>query len=490
MLGNYNRINAREGASYQFQRAEKPDKEIKTWEAARATSAAPRHFKPFDHEHSGQVFLDGAIYYNCPIDIAMSERKLIWPELADATPDITISIGTSYNPKSPRKTFISNTKSRWGAYSHYKQLVKIATDHVLSSLDSEKTWKEFLNRFPSTDKFTDRYIRLNLPLDKDPPRLDNVRAMSELQEITRSRYTMRRDEVKAIADRLLATTFYFERTSDSARENENRSISITGNIVCRFAPGSEEIRALGEAFRKRSTDAYNLNYAAHEPYFMLMERRREKDAQQVSIATHTLDKMIRDGHFSMGQITLTLSDRMAESEIMLCFSDQPGRPTYYPISGFPRCLLEEERKFSSRTRLSLSLGRKRTPTQAHRGAWSLPSQSEGKLNPIERYGARDYLYPGDATSDAISEISQRFASTNQGRSDGVGSSVGSSWNVTSDSHDGYPTSIAELPTESSRLGTADRPAEMSVDSIQFPSQDRISSRPPVGTSKFEQYELG
>lgn len=414
LLTNYNRINSDDSSAYQFHRAEKPHREILIWEAARATSAAPRIFKPFGHEQTGQTFQDGAIYYNCPIEVAMNERKLIWPDLAEANPDLVLSIGTSYNQKSPRKSLISPSPANWGMVAHWKQLAKIAIDHVQSTLDCEMTWHKFRNGISGDDQVKDRYIRLNLPLEQDPPRLDQVRAMDELQDRTTTYWARESKQIKAVADRLLATAFYFETGPGLITENEDQTIHVSGSILCRFPPGSEEIRALGEAFDRRSRDAYNRKEVEeHSPYFVIAERKKRKDAQQVKIGQHIVTKMIANGQFSIGKTNLTLSDRLAESEISLCFSDQPrnNEPVFYPISGFPRCLIEDEQRPVVRSRLSLSVGRKRTPTQADRDAWYCPTDpSKSDIDLIRQYQSPDYLYPGGATSDAISEISQRFSS--------------------------------------------------------------------------------
>jgi len=313
LLANYNRTNMDEGRSYQFQRSEKPKREIKIWEAARATSAAPRIFKPFDHEPSGNVFQDGAIYYNNPIELAMRERRLIWPDQADRDPDIVISIGTSFNPHSRRTEVITASNSRWGIPSHFKQLAKIAIDHVQSTLDSEKTWNDFVqNQVSISKRIRMRYIRLNLSLDKNPPKLDEVNAMDELRDLADAKFNQPayKQRFKSVADQLLATSFYFERTDDPFNEEDSRSIAFTGSIVCRFPPGSEEIRSLGVALRKRTRNAYNTYGSQDRPHFMIVERKKERMAEQVQITDSVVEKMIKGGQFSLGKITIRVSDKV------------------------------------------------------------------------------------------------------------------------------------------------------------------------------------
>lgn len=153
--------------------------------------------------------------------------------------------------------------------THWKQLAKIAIDHVQSTLDCEMTWNEFRQTISRDEQVRNRYVCLNLPLEQNPPRLDEVRAMEELQRRTAKYWTV---EGKEVADRLLATAFYFESGPNPIVENEDHTIHVSGSILCRFPPGSEEIRALGEAFDKRSRAACNYcEVEEHSPYFVIVE---------------------------------------------------------------------------------------------------------------------------------------------------------------------------------------------------------------------------
>ena len=151
LLANYHRTDNDDHPSYNFVRSEKPHQEIKIWEAARATSAAPMTFKPFDHEVTGQIYQDGAIYHNNPIELAMRERKLMWPDMADTDPDVVISIGTGFSPNASRRMAF-NPRSRMGILSTAKQVAKIAADHVQSALNSERTWRIFHQRASTKTK--------------------------------------------------------------------------------------------------------------------------------------------------------------------------------------------------------------------------------------------------------------------------------------------------------------------------------------------------
>ena len=93
LLANYGRQEENEpNYTFEFPHG------LQTWEAAGATSAAPPFFKPFE-SHVGKMYLDGAIYYNNPVKVADNERKLLWPDVAESSPDLILSIGTGMNKR-------------------------------------------------------------------------------------------------------------------------------------------------------------------------------------------------------------------------------------------------------------------------------------------------------------------------------------------------------------------------------------------------------
>lgn len=101
VLANYSRKESKEAeqhkAPYEFLRRANPELELRVWEAAAATSATPSYFKPYEHEPTKRTYLDGTIYHNNPILVLHDERKLLWPDVANRSPDILLSIGTSQN---------------------------------------------------------------------------------------------------------------------------------------------------------------------------------------------------------------------------------------------------------------------------------------------------------------------------------------------------------------------------------------------------------
>ena len=178
---------------------------------ARATSAAPRIFKPFSHEPSKQVYVDGAVYHNNPIQVADLERKLLWPTDGLNIPDFVLSIGTAYNPRSRKKLIERSSMIHSGIFGHAKTLAIIAMDHIRSSLDSEKTWTDYMLQLGLPKEDRNRYKRINPVILEDPPALDDVHQMKRLQKKIREQMVNDSDIVNT-AYCLLATSFYFEKT--------------------------------------------------------------------------------------------------------------------------------------------------------------------------------------------------------------------------------------------------------------------------------------
>ncbi len=188
-----------------------PVKRLTSVDSARATSAAPTYFKPFFHEPSKQVYQDGGLYHNNPIEIADIERKLIWPEMERQYPDIVLSLGTGFNPASKKAVLEAAPPPRLGIVAHLRSLIQLAEDHIASSLDSEKRWNSYWKTLGLRSKQDQkRFRRLNPRLDYDPPQLDDVRAMANLQETVREFFQSESRYIYDIAHQLVASCFYFE----------------------------------------------------------------------------------------------------------------------------------------------------------------------------------------------------------------------------------------------------------------------------------------
>ena len=89
---------------------------------------------------------------------------------------------------------------------------------------------------------------------------------------------------------------------------------------------------LGKLIRDRG-------FTYRNPYFKIRERGTECDRNERDISPDMLGKMIREGKFAFRNINVQLENQLSESEIWLHLNDDES----YLISGFPRCLFQDEK---------------------------------------------------------------------------------------------------------------------------------------------------
>lgn len=75
-----------------------------------------------------------------------------------------------------------------------------------------------------------------------------------------------------------------------------------------------------------------------ELYFVIQEEHRGQYAKQASVSTDVIERMISKCYFGMDNVSVQLSTKLASTEILL----HMGPEDVYPISRFPRCLLQDE----------------------------------------------------------------------------------------------------------------------------------------------------
>ena len=277
-IGNYTRQSEDEHW-YKFMRGDG----MQLWEAAGATTAAPNYFRKFKYTNSSgrtAEYLDGALYFNNPVRIAFNERRFLWPGVADRPPDIVLSLGTGKNgrrvdsavekempfkvteisrtwclPDSQiaklRKGLASRTKrtkkdgivkdmfkTLVGNSEHPKGHTNICQANMLDSiLDAEREFKLF-EADHSHQGVSDRYLRLNPNLQKEPPALDETGQMLPLQEQVQKLLKTPEYELitERIAYRLVASSFYFTKVRSVQYDEGGRLYMCRG--------GSEQRKSL------------------------------------------------------------------------------------------------------------------------------------------------------------------------------------------------------------------------------------------------------
>jgi hypothetical protein len=134
-----------------------------------------------------------------------------------------LSIGTSYNPQSRKVVPETPAIPKLGVFSHGKSLLKIAIDHIASTVDLERVFQNYMSILPFTGDHRLRYVRINPPLSEDPPRLDEVHRLSYLQAVVRGQMA-ESPEIKKVARQLVATSFFFEK-------DEAAKIDLDGSVM-------------------------------------------------------------------------------------------------------------------------------------------------------------------------------------------------------------------------------------------------------------------
>jgi hypothetical protein len=187
-------------------------------------------------------YVDGAVFHNNPVRIANYESKLLWPDADQRPPDILLSIGTGLHgadtenfldaSRSDRRRFqirkmINQVKPTQHdklmavpkAFPQIESWLTIFKKRVESALDAEATWREFRKDVVGTTPHAaaERYIRVNPRMKNRIPKMDDKSQIDNLQEevINSLRTHGSHTKVKDIAQRLVASSFYFEKTSPS-----------------------------------------------------------------------------------------------------------------------------------------------------------------------------------------------------------------------------------------------------------------------------------
>ncbi|KAM0549052.1 hypothetical protein ACHAPJ_009627 [Fusarium lateritium] len=138
---------------YKFIGPRDPASELKIWEAARATAAAPMYFKPFVQEETSAAYTDGAIWHNCPAVIADHERRLLWGDVSDWPPDIFLSVGTGmhnpqgtpptgYQPPSTPRSRHKSSLNPW-SISGISYMFRTAANMIDDQLSCEEIWRQY-----------------------------------------------------------------------------------------------------------------------------------------------------------------------------------------------------------------------------------------------------------------------------------------------------------------------------------------------------------
>ena len=226
-----------------------------TYKSARITSAAPIYFKPYYHRRTRRTYVDGALQRNNPIRVADEERRLIWRD-DKKNPDIIVSLGTG-----KRADYDGGVNLAGSSSLRFKNILpkgirtKVATtyDMVLSTLDCEREWNDFVNSKREDSRFKSVCHRIDIGLEDKPPKIDAVEQLSFLEKQARQylrkeykrhkpylnpEYPSAHAHIRIVARRLIATLFYFDETETATTSQP--VYKCAGFLRCRLSPTMDE----------------------------------------------------------------------------------------------------------------------------------------------------------------------------------------------------------------------------------------------------------
>jgi hypothetical protein len=333
LLASYNR-RCMDSLLYTFRRPEKPEQELKLWEAARATMSTPKLFKPFLHEATKNFYSSATQHMN-PIYIADSERRIFKKELQyPEAPDLILSLGASVEEdlldhSSCASSMVSETAPSCSCETVGRKGSKKHPRRNASPVRCQATSDNFVHDFPSSATSHLRFIRFNPPASHKLPQSDNLSSIEELK----STIQIDRNEVKSLAAKLLATLFYYETVGDIAQQADGTWVS-TGMIRCRIPNDTTEMCALGKLMRKKSGSTF--------PRFVI--RTDDGTTLIFSVTADVTTEMVLNSKFAMPPIEIDLPQRSTIVDVMLFFEDTDRNS----ISGFPRSLARTQSKANRR----------------------------------------------------------------------------------------------------------------------------------------------
>jgi hypothetical protein len=302
--------------SYDYEMMEDRKFKFKSWEVARATSAAPLYFSSFTKTVdaiTSPVYWDGGLFHNNPAWIACQEFSKIWPDISSTHPDLLLSVGSGHIsskklvPREEVKSFMGKVRACFSnPLGDLKsiQSLKILRSTFLQNLNSDSLWSE---NFPEKSF---QYFRLNPPCDINLPELDDIEMLKNgrLAEIADAYLPEASMYIGRIARRLIATSFYFEPEQPSEETEHghlfngrllslSRSCKLTyynlGSIACRFFNGSEDLKHFLQLLKERTG----------------VLRFKSKEANEylgVAVTADILDKMEKDTTFRVENVSFTV----------------------------------------------------------------------------------------------------------------------------------------------------------------------------------------
>lgn len=321
------------------EREENAGMDMKAWEAALATSAAPFYLPPFVKKETNTIYIDGAVYANCPAEVAYTEMKAIWPDHG-ASLDVLLSIGTGMQKKRDKNV------------GRYGGIVATLRNMLERQMDSNESWLNFAERnAPSSIRCKLR--RLNPPLqpihNEARVELHHYKKISQLtRDVEEWANNDGQIEVQEIANTLMANLFFFEPEDGPLSANEGRLTNpdhdvLPGSVRCRLPHGSVSLRKLleekAESFWSAEVDSPCTKTLSELPKYIW--RRIE---QPPGGSDRLMDMTIFEDGVHKFRLTHTFKAPKSTSRFQVIAVKLNGCDKKIAISGFPSTLTDLQKR--------------------------------------------------------------------------------------------------------------------------------------------------
>lgn len=178
---------------------EKPHRNVHSWKAARATSAAPTYFPPYRLEiipkteaKTSFSLIDGGIIVNNPLMIGLKEAG----EKYGARDIFVVSLGTGHFRKDiPYDSIKDAGYIGWGSV-----IIELLMSGASEITDTFAT--SLFNNFGNRN--VHNYHRFQIDIDKEYAAMDDYNLINPLHKITMAKIKQRQSEIDQIAEALLA----------------------------------------------------------------------------------------------------------------------------------------------------------------------------------------------------------------------------------------------------------------------------------------------
>lgn len=227
--------------AHNLEREEDSEKDMKIWEAALATSAAPFYLPSFEKKETNTQYVDGAVYANCPAEVAYGEMEKLWPDNG-ASLDVLVSLGAGDQKAKDNET---PTLVNLGFFVSIRAMFQ-------RQLDSKSSWAKFEQQ-TAPPNIRSRLYRLDPPLKGKYVELYDYKRLQELSDsATEWTKTAAAAQIQKIANTLIANLFFFEPDDVEAPLPQSHLSDpsynvLAGSIRCRLSHGSPQLeKLLGE----------------------------------------------------------------------------------------------------------------------------------------------------------------------------------------------------------------------------------------------------